>query len=146
MAVEWVAAEALAAVVVWAVAEEDLEVAEVAGNFCVFATSPSENAKLFKGFCKVPFIGFVEGDEIVWIENPFVEDSGVASIFLKFLLDKGITEIVSGDAPGAGVFPILERAGITAYKYDGTVKDAIDAYRNGKLVPVKDGFPKGDCR
>ncbi len=131
----------------WAVVEAVvLEVAEVAGNVCIFATSPSENAQIFKGFCKVPFIGFVEGDDIVWIENPFVEDSGVASIFLKFLLDKGITEIIAGDAPGAGVFPILERAGINAYKYEGTVKDAINAYKSGKLTPVKDGFPRGDCR
>ena len=125
---------------------EDLEVAEVAGNVCIFATSPSETAPLYKGFCRVPFMGFAEGEEIVWVENPFAEDSGVSSIFVKFLLDKGVDTIISGEAPGAGVFPILQAAGVKVYKGVGTVKDAIEAYKGGKLPEVTDATPKGDCR
>ncbi len=126
----------------------DLEVAEVDGNVCIFATSTSENARLYKGFCKTPFVGLVDinREEIVWVENPFTEESGSASMFLKFLLDKGIEIIISGDKPGAGVFPILERAGIKVYVDSGSVKDAIHKYKKGALKLAKDGYPKGDCR
>ena len=131
---------------VWVVAWA--EVVAVAGSICVLATAPSENATLSDTFCQSPFLGIAdENGDVVWVENPFAEVDGASSMFVKFLLDKGIDCVIAGSSPGAGVAPILSSAGVKVYVVKGSVADAIDKYKKGALHTYKgDGTPKGDCK
>ena len=120
----------------------------MAGNICVLATAPSENANLSDTFCQSPFLGIAdEKGDVVWVENPFAEVDGASSMFVKFLLDKGIDTVIAGSSPGAGVAPILSSAGVKVYVVKGSVADALHRYKEGTLQPYKgEGVPRGDCK
>ncbi|GEM_PF-2039197 len=130
----------------WAVAW--VEVVAVAGNICILATAPSESATLSDKFCQSPFLGIAdENGDVVWVENPFADVDGASSMFVKFLLDKGIETVIAGTSPGAGVAPILSSAGVKVYVVKGNVADAIEKYKKGYLQTYTgEGSPRGDCK
>ncbi len=82
------------------------------------------------------------------IRNPNVAAGGGAGInTAQMLANRGVKVIIAG-AVGPNAFGVLQSAGIAVYSSAGyaTVKDAYEAFKDGKLAPITAPGPEGHAR
>ncbi|MEA3376112.1 MAG: NifB/NifX family molybdenum-iron cluster-binding protein [Chloroflexota bacterium] len=90
-------------------------------------------------FGRCPWYLFVEPDsmEVEAVENPAMGAAGGAGIqAAQFVVEQEVEAVVTGNM-GPNAFEVFRSAGVPVYLLDeGTVRDAVEAYRKGELSEV----------
>lgn len=109
-------------------------------KIAVSAEGPSIDAQVSLRFGRAPYFVLVDTDSmhIEVIENPFINQmSGVGIQVAQLMTEKGIEAIITGHV-GPKAFEVLRQAGIDIVSVEGgSVKDAIEAFKEGKTTTVK---------
>ena len=105
-------------------------------KICVTATDKNIDAAMDSRFGRCPYFVLVDPDSMEFkaVDNEAASASGGAGIqAAQNISDKGIDVLLTGNV-GPNAFPILSAAGIKVMTgASGTVKDAINQYKEGQL-------------
>ena len=105
----------------------------------VSAVQDSLDAEVSPVFGRCPVYMFVDSDTMQFEAepNPAMSAAGGAGIqAAQFAVSKGVEAVLTGNV-GPNAFNVLQAAGITTYPISaGTVRQAVEAFRSGKLQPV----------
>jgi predicted Fe-Mo cluster-binding NifX family protein len=92
-------------------------------------------------FGRCPVFIFVDPETMSFeaISNPAVGAPGGAGIqAAQLVVDRGVIGVISGSV-GPKAFGVLKAADVTVYSFgEGTVREAIEAYKAGRLSPASD--------
>lgn len=109
---------------------------EVNMKVCITASGSEWNSQIDARFgrCQVFDIVDLETGEIESVPNPNIETSGGAGIqSAQLVASRGVKAVITGHV-GPNAFGVLNAAGVEIFIGSaGTVKDAAEAYRSGKL-------------
>ena len=105
----------------------------------VSAEGPSIDAQVSLRFGRAPYFILIDTEtmNVEILENPFVNQmSGVGIQVAQLVAEKGVEVIITGHV-GPKAFEALRQAGIQIVSVNGgSVKEAIDAFKEGKLSSV----------
>lgn len=108
-------------------------------NIVVTSSGDDLDAPLSPIFGRCPSYIFVDSDTLEYeaLPNPAAAASGGAGIqAAQFVAQRGVEAVLTGNV-GPNAFSVLASAGISIYlATDGTVRETIAAYKEGKLQPV----------
>ncbi|RKY19107.1 MAG: dinitrogenase iron-molybdenum cofactor biosynthesis protein [Planctomycetota bacterium] len=107
------------------------------------------DAKVDKRFGRCAWFLFydVEKDELMEaVRNVAAAAAGGAGVqAAQFIVDKGAKIVITGDV-GPNAWTVLRKAGVEVYVGAfGTVKDAIEAFRSGKLSKATEASVSGSA-
>ena len=109
---------------------------EVRMKVCITASGAELGSQVDPRFgrCQTFVIFDLESGAIEAVSNPNIETSGGAGIqSAQLVASKGVTAVITGHV-GPNAFGVLNAAGVEIFIGSaGTVKDAAEAYRSGKL-------------
>lgn len=99
------------------------------------------------GRCPYYVIVDSEAEEYEAVENTAGQAfHGAGITAAQLVADQGVEAIVAGNF-GPKAVAMLGQAGLKLYCFtDGTVKEALDAYREGGLAEYADSGGRGQCR
>jgi predicted Fe-Mo cluster-binding NifX family protein len=107
----------------------------------VSANGASLDAPASPVFGRCPMYVFVDTDSMAAesVENPAISAGGGAGIqAAQFVVERGAQAVVSGNV-GPNAFNVFQSASVPMYLFDGgTVRDAVEAFRSGKLQSTTD--------
>jgi predicted Fe-Mo cluster-binding NifX family protein len=107
----------------------------------VSANGPGLDAPASPVFGRCPMYVFVDTDSMASesVENPAISAGGGAGIqAAQFVVERGAQAVVSGNV-GPNAFTVFQSAGVPMYLFGGgTVRDAVEAFRSGKLQSTAD--------
>jgi predicted Fe-Mo cluster-binding NifX family protein len=107
----------------------------------VSANGPDLDAPASPVFGRCPMYVFVDTDSMASesVENPAVSAGGGAGIqAAQFVVERGAQAVVTGNM-GPNAFNVFQSAGVPIYLFGGgTVRDAVEAFRSGKLQSIAD--------
>jgi predicted Fe-Mo cluster-binding NifX family protein len=110
-------------------------------KICVTATEEGLSAQVDPRFgrCAYFTIGDPETMEFESIPNENISASGGVGIqSAQFVANKGVKVVLTGNI-GPNAFNVLKAAGIKVITgVSGKLKDAVEAYRSGKLKPTEE--------
>lgn len=90
-------------------------------------------------FGRCPMYIFVDPETMSFeaVANPAIAASGGAGVqAAQFVIEHGAEVIISGSI-GPNAFEVFRSAGISTYLFsDGTVRQAVEAYKAGRLPPA----------
>ena len=105
-------------------------------KIAVTSTGPDLDAPVDPRFGRCSFFILVDPDSMEFsaFPNEMAMMSGGAGIQAgQFMAEKGVEAVITGNC-GPNAFRTLTAAGIGVFTgASGTIKDALDAYKNGKL-------------
>ena len=105
----------------------------------VSAMQDSLDADVSPVFGRCPVYVFVDSETMQFeaVPNPAMSAAGGAGIqAAQFAVSKGAQAMLTGNV-GPNAFNVLQAAGMTIYPVSGgTVRQAVEAYKDGKLQPV----------
>jgi predicted Fe-Mo cluster-binding NifX family protein len=105
----------------------------------VTATGASLDAPASPVFGRCPWYIFVDPGTMGFeaLENPAMAAGGGAGIqAAQFVIEQGASTVVTGNV-GPNAFSVFRSAGVPVYVgQEGTVRDAVEAYKNGQLREV----------
>ena len=105
----------------------------------VTANGDTLDAPLSPIFGRCPTYIFVETDDLQYeaVSNPAISAAGGAGIqAAQFIAQRGVEAVLTGNV-GPNAFGVLRSAGVQVYLASGgSVRDAIQAFGQGKLQPV----------
>ena len=108
-------------------------------KIAVTATGPDLNSPVDPRFGRCQYFVIVDTDtmEVTPLQNEAMMAGGGAGIqAAQFISDKGVNGVITGNV-GPNAWSGLSAAGITIYQFaQGTVGEAIDLLKQGKLQPV----------
>lgn len=105
-------------------------------KICVTSRGDNLNSEVDPRFGRCSFFILVDPDSLEFsaFPNEMAMMSGGAGIQAgQFMAEKGVEAVITGNC-GPNAFRTLTAAGIGVFTgASGTIKDALDAYKNGKL-------------
>jgi predicted Fe-Mo cluster-binding NifX family protein len=105
-------------------------------KICVTATAGDLNAQVDQRFGRSQYFVFVDSDTMTFeaMPNDAIAAPGGAGIqAAQTVVNKGVDVLISGNI-GPNAFQVLSTAGVkVATGVNGTVKEAVEMYKNGKL-------------
>lgn len=112
----------------------------IAMRVAVSANGADLDAPVSPVFGRCAVYVFVDTETMAFetVENLAVNAPGGAGIeAAQFVVGRGVQAIVTGNV-GPNAFNVLQAAGVEVYPFDGgTVRQAVEAYREGRLQPVR---------
>jgi len=112
----------------------------------ISATGPGVDAKVDEHFGRCPYLVFVDVNnmEAESISNPGAASQGGAGIAAaQAVVNKGIKVVITGNV-GPNAYEVLSKAGVKVFgNASVSVKEAIEAFRSGKLKEVAGPTAKG---
>lgn len=114
-------------------------------KIAVSSTGKVEDSEIDSRFGRCPYFMIVDTDnqECEPLKNEYQEAMGGAGIqTAQMLADRGIEAVITGNV-GPNAFQTLDSAGITIYKDQGTVKNAVERFNNRELDEVQSQTVRG---
>ncbi|KYH36736.1 MAG: hypothetical protein AYL30_007280 [Candidatus Hecatellales archaeon B24] len=114
-------------------------------KICVSATGADLNAPVDPRFGRCAYLLIVDVDSMKLLEavaNPSVmAPSGAGIQTAQMVANKGVIAVITGNV-GPNAYQVLASAGIQIFTGAfGTVREAVEAYRAGRLTPVAGSSP-----
>jgi len=110
-------------------------------KICITAQGATPDANVEERFGRAPYFIFMDSatESFEAVANPFADGAGgVGPKAAQVILDHKAAALISG-LLGGNAKAVLESAGVAMYAYrsSGSVRDALDAFRNNTLEQVK---------
>ena len=116
-------------------------------KICVSATGTDLNASVDPRFGRCAYLLIIDVNSMRVLEaiaNPSVTaPSGAGIQTAQMVANKGVIAVITGNV-GPNAYQVLASAGIQIFTGAfGTVREAVEAYRDGRLTPVEAPSPMG---
>jgi len=110
-------------------------------RIAVTSNGPDLDAHASPVFGRCPWYVFVETEDMTYqsVENPAtVAASGAGIQAAQFVVQQGAEAVVTGNV-GPNAFSVFQAARVTIYPFQqGTVREAAEAFRTGRLQSIAD--------
>jgi predicted Fe-Mo cluster-binding NifX family protein len=109
-------------------------------QICITSQGDNLESKIDPRFGRAAYFIIIDTDnmESESIQNPYIQAGGGAGIqAAQFVANKGVKVVITGNI-GPNSFQVLKEAGLSVISgVSGSVKSAIEKYKNGELKSVE---------